>query len=355
MKLISRPSYRYRRRTRRDQSLNSLRRLLFRYRSIAPAALSVAVLCVAVLSVAFSLTATPACAQDSLRPSFEVSLPKLEYRTAEFDRAGERIITTSDKTTIVVLSTETGKREIELKASEEIFNARFMRDPDKVMSAGREGFLVWDLESGKAQKISDKTHTRCSQSPMGRYVASAHTGGAIVWNTTTWEVACANAGASNGWVADAVIMPDGQSVATASQRGSGIHIEDILTGKETKHLPGDEETFYTIAPDPHGKWLAATSKDKVQVWDVSQNQLAYTLENRNEYVAAISPTRPWLATATDDHIIEISELGTQKLLLRLLGHLTKPLSVQFDSSGSRVVSCDNEGNILVWDLARDGE
>ena len=285
-----------------------------------------------------------------IKPALEVSLPPLEYRTVEFDRTSQQIITTADKTTIIILDASTGKRMVELKATEEVFNARFMRDPSKVMSAGREGFLVWDLEAGKSRTISDKTHTRCNQSPMGQYVASSHTLGAIVWDATTWEVACPEAGASNGWVADAVIMPDGQTIATASQRSSGIRIDSIETGEPVKLLPGKESTFYTIAPDAHGRWLAATSKGLVQVWDVPSGQLAYTLEDRNEYVASINSTRPWLATATTDNIIEISNVATQAILFRLVGHQGKPLSAQFDPTGNQVVSCDDQGRILVWKL-----
>lgn len=74
-----------------------------------------------------------------------------------------------------------------------------------------------------------------------------------------------------GVMAAAAFAPDGRFLAVADGLDAGLHIHDVLAGKEVLALEGHEVAPHLLAFSPDGQTLASGSREfLVHLWDVSR-------------------------------------------------------------------------------------
>jgi WD40 repeat protein len=128
-----------------------------------------------------------------------------------------------------------------------------------------------------------------------------------VWDTATGTLR--RRWAAAGLMPAAAFLPDGRSLATASEDGDGVSLWEVATGKLRCHRKGPA-TLVTCAPD--GRTLAVSAGPTVRLIDVQKD----------------------------------------KELARFQGHQAEVAALAFTGDGKRLVSGSADSTGLVWDVAR---
>ena len=135
--------------------------------------------------------------------------------------------------------------------------------------------------------------------------------------------------------------------------------------------------FQSLAISPHGKYLAASEKHQVHIWEFSTQKLVRTLKGHEKTLkgdenifqtVAFSPSAEWIAAGscrvvggTKDYVeidLELWEVSTgkrMKTLMRTVEEKHVPLmhgcaSACFSPSGTRLAVGFADGTIRVWEL-----
>jgi WD40 repeat protein len=138
--------------------------------------------------------------------------------------------------------------------------------------------------------------------------------------------------------AAAVFTPDGKELFTASPLGI-ISIWEFPAGDRITRLIGPQDLM-DIALSPDGKYLAATARHEIVIWDMVMRKIVRDLQGGTEYVAALRFTpeggrlRVWSFPDAE-----------QAKLLRI-----DSLSHAFSPDGHCIVSGNRSGLMQVWGI-----
>lgn len=109
----------------------------------------------------------------------------------------------------------------------------------------------------------------------------------------------------------------------------------------------------SVAFSSDGTLLASAGDDQlVRLWEVGTGQCSHLLEGHNDCVwsVAFSPDSTLLASGGDDKLVRIWEIGTGRCLLNLEGHTNRIWSVIFSPDGTKLASSSDDGTIRYWDV-----
>ena len=108
----------------------------------------------------------------------------------------------------------------------------------------------------------------------------------------------------------------------------------------------------TLCIDPSSKYVVTGGEDgKVFVYNIETSKIAFVLPPHSDYVSAIafSSNSQWIATSSYDKSINLVNLATMKNPQKLRAHSSAIIHMKFLSK-SRLLSCDKEGSLIVWDV-----
>jgi WD40 repeat protein/serine/threonine protein kinase len=144
---------------------------------------------------------------------------------------------------------------------------------------------VWDVKSGKEMlnppQVGNVTHL--AYSPDGKLLAAADPYGQVGVMQATTGTKVHSIRAATGSIYGIAFSKDGKWLATASGFGEdSAKIWDTATGEEVRRLRGHDGGVRSVAFSPDGRRLAAAS-GVVQVWDVSSDQEAVTVQGNTAW------------------------------------------------------------------------
>jgi WD40 repeat protein len=206
-----------------------------------------------------------------------------------------------------------------------------------------------------------------------------------------------------GGVRSVVFLPDGKTVAAATEDGSLVLV-DGAKGKVAKTFKGHKGAAYSLAVSPDGKLAATGGEDKRAIlWELPSGKQRATLSGHDNTVrsVAFSPDgsslytasldkqlgewnpqtganvrmmggqacilmgvavsrgklkdgSPFAGAACHDGLVRIWNLQSGKPQFALEGHEGEVHAVAFspagDGSNPQMATGDNDGNVLVWNV-----
>lgn len=244
--------------------------------------------------------------------SSEVSTP-LSANSPEFNRAGTRLITKSEKSA-QVWDIRTGQKiGAPLTHENFIISAHFNSDGTKIVTASHDNTVkIWNAETG--QLIGQ---------PLAHDVK-------LMW---------------------AAFSPDSRRVATSAE-DKKIRIWDAVSGK----LISEWEYVTYIAAgqfSPDGRRLLTWTLDDVtaRIWDVEQGTAVGAPLHHTAMVtsAQFSPDGTKIVTASDDRTARLWDASTGNPLTDPLKHPAEVASVRFSPGGHQIVTVSYDKTIRIWD------
>jgi WD40 repeat protein len=294
-----------------------------------------------------------------------------EVRSASFSRDGTRIVTGSADRTARVWDAQTGAQLIVLRGhGGPVASAVFSPDGTLVLTASADKTArIWDAQSGKSLVLMRQHNDRVSSASFSRdgtrIVTSSYDTTAkiyaIVRDTQLRVTAFATLAGHEDLVQSAEFSPDGSQIATASQdKTARLWRCDTLAQIAAFASPNDNKPHLIVgaALSSFGAALATVSADEdapTRIWDVRTGRQTGELPGQGQSFTSVafSPDGSLVATASTDNDAQVWNARTGEQVAVLHGHEDKVFSVAFSPDGTRIVTGSDDRTAREWD-ARSG-
>jgi WD40 repeat protein len=156
-----------------------------------------------------------------------------------------------------------------------------------------------------------------------------------------------------GLVTAVAFSPDGK-LALSGGADWTVRIWEVATGRQLHSLNEHVGEISCVAFSPDGRRAASGSVDDVRIWDVEEGKQIRRLQSPTNWILhlAFSPDgQSLLSTSKADHKIRIWDVQTGKQTGELVGHDRPVEVVAFSADGGRVISCDADSVVRIWDAA----
>ncbi len=231
------------------------------------------------------------------------------------------------------------------------------------IKTGAEVFRVRGL-TGAVQAVSFSPDGR--QLAVARGFAGKETGAVLaVYDVETRRQAwhAAERGVS---ILSLAYSPDGQAIATGCggfNNYSAIGFARLRTASDGRELgepiPGGPGGVLCVAFSPDGRQLAYSSRDIVEIRDLSspRRPLVHQLRKHSNFVYAVafSPDGKRVATGGWDQTIWLWDRQSGAPLEALTGHRGFVRGLAFSPEGTQLVSGSEDNSVRRWDLTGAGE
>lgn len=104
---------------------------------------------------------------------------------------------------------------------------------------------------------------------------------------------------------------------------------------------------------PCGRYLASASSDySARLWKLPEMQLISVMGCHDDDVEMVSfsPDGMYLATASRDRCVRLFDL-TGRMLQKFVGHKADVISVEWDQTGSSLISSSDDGSVRNWSVS----
>jgi WD40 repeat protein len=227
---------------------------------------------------------------------------------------------------------------------------------------------LWDAATGEEIRRVPFGCETFAFSPDGQRLAAAGYRATVeaamvhVWDTATGKPLFPAMRSPDG-VADLVFLPDGKTLAGATE-GGWIRFWDLATGKE-KTQPGHQAAIHSLSFGKDGLTLATGGGDgTVRLWDPRTGEELRSWDApRQTAIVAFSPGGKLLAGASHGLPFDRSKVPdtpapivlwdpvTGKEVLRLPGHPAGVHSLAFAPDGQTLATGGGDKLVRLWDLA----
>jgi WD40 repeat protein/serine/threonine protein kinase len=281
---------------------------------------------------------------------------------AEFDPAGDRVVTACDDHRARIWDLRTGTA-IELKHNDRVSHAAFSPDGKLVVTASWDRTArVWRADTGSpvtSPLVHEDLVHHAAFSPDSRYaVTSCQDGQARLWSIAL-GMESRHALHHGAPVIHAEFSPDGKKIVTAlgerlATRGSGrprweARIWTLETNRDLS-LPHAQPLFSAVFSPDGKRIVTASRKNLVQVWDAATGARVFILRtaDRTER-AGFSPDGRYIVAADFQDAGVIWDALTGKMITRLthVGGVGEHY-IEFSPDGRQLVTAGYDGSVQVW-------
>lgn len=319
--------------------------------------------------------------------------------SVEFSPKDERILSASADNTARIWSLE-GKPIVKLVGhTSEVTQAVFVEDGDRVITAGGS-IRLWHAGNGAHIRAVDTPATITQMtvnSDRTQILTGDENGRVTVWslprirkitelasfNRSVTHVAFANGhdqviasqlfgsinlwpwdgkqagppiefGTDKGLYSDLGIAPSSAFLVT-TDRMNRVTTWNIPEGKKLAQFGGHTDSVNAVAISTASLIASASDDHTVEVWAELGSKRLFTLKGHDDAIVAIefSPNGNYLATASDDQTVKVWSMVTGECVAALSGHSEPVYGLAFSHAGTRLATLGEDNNIRVWAWAKD--
>ncbi len=234
----------------------------------------------------------------------------------------------------------------------EIESIAFSPDGRRTLTAGYDRVVsVWDVASGR-RLLALRGHrhglTGATFSPKDRVIVSAGRDNSVkLWDADDGKLI--RSFDTGGTVEALAVSPDGQFILTG---GGDAHIRlwDLSVGQEARTFSGHESSVHAVDLSRDGRLAISGGTDrKVRVWDVAAGREIRSFSlGATVHAVSISPDGGKVVAVGSSALVGAWNLFSGSALPVFSGHKGAVRSVAFSPDGSRVLTGEEHGDIVLW-------
>lgn len=248
-----------------------------------------------------------------------VSSFPFDGRSVEFSRDGSKLLTTG-RGGVVVIDLDSGNSVFELEGNRQ--QAAFAPDLPLLATGDKNGTFLWNTKSWERQESLPVPAESLLFSPVTNLLAVQNREGISLLNpgSGATPIVLEETSRSSPFRSIFQFSPDGRSLILAKNEdsvrdGFSPVIYDVQTGRKTGFLSRN------ISPTAHSGVISAIDFD-----------------NKGKH----------LVTGSWDHSVLVWNFKEGKLSRRLLGHGSEVWSVALSSDGKHIASGGKDGEVKIW-------
>jgi WD40 repeat protein len=134
-------------------------------------------------------------------------------------------------------------------------------------------------------------------------------------------------------------------------RDSTVVIWDFKQGMLIKSIKCSA-IISAVCLSPNNQYIVYGGTDKsVSVYDIQKGEMSFVFSEHSDNITAVafSPDGRYIASSSGDKKIHIYEKGA--VITTLSGHKDWVRDISFNSDGTRLISCDDNGFTFIWNLS----
>jgi RNA polymerase sigma factor (sigma-70 family) len=240
----------------------------------------------------------------------------------------------------------------------------FASSQQLVSSGGRRTTTLWEVASGRELRrfpgVDSDMGIRWALSPDGKTVAQALRFETVsLWDTATGKQLHE---LPEEMVIGLGFSPDSRTLLLCDGH-KDVHLYNVATGKRLRGfatLPRERHrTYQDVHFSPDGKWVTLWSYRsaqqrthvRVHLFDTDAGKEVRHFKDLGRPMGFAPDSRLLACRSTDDdHYINLVEVATGKLVLRLASPEAPVRAVAFAADGRTLVTAGADGTALVWDV-----
>eukprot|EP00592_Proboscia_alata_P019608 CAMPEP_0194421738 /NCGR_PEP_ID=MMETSP0176-20130528/20994_1 /TAXON_ID=216777 /ORGANISM="Proboscia alata, Strain PI-D3" /LENGTH=233 /DNA_ID=CAMNT_0039230051 /DNA_START=477 /DNA_END=1175 /DNA_ORIENTATION=+ len=166
-----------------------------------------------------------------------------------------------------------------------------------------------------------------------------------LWNVASGE--CRVSDDHTGWVWAVCLIADEKSIFSGSDMT--VKMWDVNSGELVRSFEGHSRDVLSVCITSDCKWMISGSKDKtIRKWNIETGECVNELKGHTRYVYSVSSHNNIVCSGGDktvriwDSNAKVSHESTE-------GHEYNVWSLQFNATGTRLLSMDRHRDYCVWD------
>ncbi len=234
----------------------------------------------------------------------------------------------------------------------EVYGLSFLKNGTHLVSSSFDRTLrLWDLESGVTLRVLQGhiAAVNAVTSYADDILSASSNSTIMLWDTTLPYQQLVDL--SEEKPASTAIAPSGKSVAVGFANGT-LHLYSLpslrlLWQVESAH----DRRIHDIAFNADSTLLATAGFDReAKLWQVKKGTLKQVFSGHQDVLSAVafSPDSQHLATASYDGQIGLFSVGEEQKRFYQIAQDGLILSIDFDSSGTRLLSSGGDGYTQLW-------
>jgi WD40 repeat protein/serine/threonine protein kinase len=281
---------------------------------------------------------------------------------------GQRLACAASDGTINVLDTQTGEEVLKVEhklGSGWVLSLAFSPDGKHLASADYARFKIWDAQTGMQRLSIDENSRALVFSPDGNCLATtSERGKAIkVWDAQSGRLLFTLLG-HNGQVSGLAYSADGKRLVSSSADQT-VKVWDLLAPRNPEVLRLGNPVWHVAFTTDGKRLVAATTRwsndlrwhtDTLKVWDALTLREILTFDKHADAYANEAFTRDGnrLASVVDQKLVKVWNVPSGQELFVGQGHTGKVVRVAFSPDGKYLASSawdgtGKQGEVKVWD------
>jgi WD40 repeat protein/tRNA A-37 threonylcarbamoyl transferase component Bud32 len=289
---------------------------------------------------------------------------------ANFVGDGQRVLTWGDDSLAQVWNARSGERfaepmshsnrvrfaEAGLVDENEVFLTTLSHGKSPNASTVPGAAQLWkihnkSLPEDRSKGLEPQGYDGIAISPDGRWLALAKTTQEVwVLETATGKLVCGPLRVEGGaW--GLMFSKDQTKLIATTSRGQ-VSIWSVPDGKLLQEPQQIRSTIQPTELASDGKRFGTGSVDGfVRVWDVSTGRTLIEMKHGSEINSiGFSPDSRWIASAGEDHRVQVWDSQTGNRKISLVGHKNEVMRVRFTPDGLRIITASLDRTARVWDI-----